>query len=44
MVTIQVNYEPGQATLKQYPAVAVKKKSVTLTCGVEDKGYPPTER
>ncbi|KAL5292690.1 nrm family protein [Megaselia abdita] len=39
-----VNYEPGPATLKQYPAVAVKKKSVTLTCGVEDKGYPPTER
>uniref|UniRef100_T1GWL1 Ig-like domain-containing protein n=1 Tax=Megaselia scalaris TaxID=36166 RepID=T1GWL1_MEGSC len=39
-----VNYEPGHATLKQYPVVAVKKKSVTLTCGVEDRGYPPTER
>lgn len=39
-----VHYEPGNATLVHYPLVAIKKKSVTLTCSVEDGGNPIATR
>ncbi|KPU79104.1 uncharacterized protein Dana_GF11010, isoform I [Drosophila ananassae] len=39
-----VHYEPGPATLSNFPLIAVKKKSVVFTCSVEDPGYPDTNR
>lgn len=39
-----VHYEPGNATLVHFPLVAIKKKSVTLTCSVEDGGNPIATR
>lgn len=39
-----VHYEPGNATLVHSPLVAIKKKSVTLTCAVEDGGSPVATR
>ncbi|KAM7357581.1 neuromusculin isoform 3-T4 [Cochliomyia hominivorax] len=39
-----VHYEPGPATLTHFPLIAVKKKSVTFSCSVDDPGYPETNR
>lgn len=39
-----VHYEPGPATLTHFPLIAVKKKSVTFSCNVDDPGYPETNR
>ncbi|ALC44604.1 nrm [Drosophila busckii] len=41
---LMVHYEPGPATLVHFPDVGVKKKSVSLTCSVEDPGYPESNR
>lgn len=40
----QVHYEPGLATLTHFPLIAVKKKSVTFSCSVDDPGYPESNR
>uniref|UniRef100_A0A1I8PB86 Ig-like domain-containing protein n=1 Tax=Stomoxys calcitrans TaxID=35570 RepID=A0A1I8PB86_STOCA len=37
-----VLYEPGPATIAHFPLIAVKKKSVTFSCSVDDPGYPET--
>ncbi|XP_073840506.1 neuromusculin isoform X9 [Musca autumnalis] len=37
-----VLYEPGPASIAHFPLIAVKKKSVTFSCSVEDPGYPET--
>lgn len=42
--SFQVHYEPGPATLTHFPLIAVKKKSVTFSCSVDDPGYPETNR
>ncbi|XP_039230059.1 uncharacterized protein LOC6540104 isoform X14 [Drosophila yakuba] len=39
-----VHYEPGPATLSHFPLVAVKKKSVTFSCSVDDPGFPESNR
>ncbi|KAI8118506.1 Kin of IRRE-like protein 2 [Lucilia cuprina] len=39
-----VHYEPGPATLTHFPLIAVKKKSVTFSCSVDDPGYPESNR
>ncbi|XP_065720779.2 hemicentin-1 isoform X14 [Drosophila suzukii] len=41
---LMVHYEPGPSTLTHFPLVAVKKKSVTFSCSVDDPGYPDTNR
>ncbi|XP_067643047.1 hemicentin-1 isoform X4 [Eurosta solidaginis] len=41
---LMVHYEPGPATLTHFPLIAVKKKSVTFSCSVDDPGYPETNR
>ncbi|XP_041564226.1 uncharacterized protein LOC108136874 isoform X9 [Drosophila elegans] len=41
---LMVHYEPGSAALTLFPLVAVKKKSVTFTCSVDDPGYPNSNR
>ncbi|KAH8266575.1 hypothetical protein KR026_004169, partial [Drosophila bipectinata] len=41
---LMVHYEPGPASLSNFPLIAVKKKSVVLTCSVEDPGYPDSNR
>lgn len=41
---LDVYYEPGVATLQHSPLVPTKKKSVTLTCSVEDGGNPNATR
>ncbi|XP_061395466.1 hemicentin-1 isoform X1 [Musca vetustissima] len=37
-----VLYEPGPASIAHFPLIAVKKKSVTFSCSVDDPGYPET--
>ncbi|KAH8351258.1 hypothetical protein KR084_001851 [Drosophila pseudotakahashii] len=39
-----VHYEPGPSALTHFPLVAVKKKSVTFSCSVDDPGYPDSNR
>ncbi|XP_032573485.1 uncharacterized protein LOC6620129 isoform X3 [Drosophila sechellia] len=39
-----VHYEPGPAALSHFPLVAVKKKSVTFSCSVDDPGFPESNR
>nr|XP_043070035.1 uncharacterized protein LOC108122918 isoform X8 [Drosophila bipectinata] len=41
---LMVHYEPGPASLSNFPLIAVKKKSVVLTCSVDDPGYPDSNR
>ncbi|XP_041674184.1 uncharacterized protein LOC108118341 isoform X5 [Drosophila eugracilis] len=41
---LMVHYEPGPAILSHFPLVAVKKKSVTFSCSVDDPGYPDSNR
>ncbi|XP_054086403.1 uncharacterized protein LOC105214792 isoform X4 [Zeugodacus cucurbitae] len=41
---LMVHYEPGPATLTHFPLIAVKKKSVTFSCSVDDPGYPESNR
>ncbi|XP_044314289.1 uncharacterized protein LOC108040062 isoform X9 [Drosophila rhopaloa] len=41
---LMVHYEPGSAALSHFPTVAVKKKSVTFSCSVDDPGYPDSNR
>ncbi|CAD7006345.1 unnamed protein product [Ceratitis capitata] len=41
---LMVHYEPGPATLTHFPLTAVKKKSVTFSCSVDDPGYPESNR
>ncbi|XP_034106653.1 uncharacterized protein LOC117569553 isoform X4 [Drosophila albomicans] len=41
---LMVHYEPGPATLSHFPPIAIKKKSVIFYCGVEDPGYPESNR
>ncbi|XP_055919479.1 uncharacterized protein LOC129951381 [Eupeodes corollae] len=41
---LMVHYEPGQATLTHFPLIAVKKKSVSFSCSVDDPGYPESNR
>ncbi|XP_037908056.1 hemicentin-1 isoform X6 [Hermetia illucens] len=35
-----VYYEPGNATIRHNPQIAVKRKSVSFTCSVDDPGFP----
>ncbi|XP_037890320.1 uncharacterized protein LOC119637932 isoform X5 [Glossina fuscipes] len=39
-----VHYEPGPAVVTHFPLIAVKKKSVTFSCSVDDPGYPESNR
>lgn len=39
-----VFYEPGNATLVHTPLIAVKKKSVTFSCSVDEDGNPKSSR
>ncbi|XP_043650487.1 B-cell receptor CD22 isoform X3 [Drosophila teissieri] len=39
-----VHYEPGPATLSHFPLIAVKKKSVTFSCSIDDPGFPESNR
>lgn len=39
-----VFYEPGNATLMHTPLIAVKKKSVQLSCSVDEDGNPKSSR
>nr|XP_036226719.1 uncharacterized protein LOC106618396 isoform X5 [Bactrocera oleae]XP_036226720.1 uncharacterized protein LOC106618396 isoform X5 [Bactrocera oleae] len=41
---LMVHYEPGPAMLTHFPLIAVKKKSVTFSCSVDDPGYPESNR
>lgn len=41
---LEVQYEPGNATLIYSPAIPIKRKSVVLTCSVEDGGNPSATR
>uniref|UniRef100_A0A1I8MZF3 Ig-like domain-containing protein n=2 Tax=Musca domestica TaxID=7370 RepID=A0A1I8MZF3_MUSDO len=42
MLSVLVLYEPGPASIAHFPLIAVKKKSVTFSCSVDDPGYPET--
>uniref|UniRef100_A0A1B0GL67 Ig-like domain-containing protein n=2 Tax=Lutzomyia longipalpis TaxID=7200 RepID=A0A1B0GL67_LUTLO len=39
-----VYYEPGNATIMHHPHIPVKRKSVTLSCTVDDGGNPNATR
>lgn len=41
---LQVYYEPGNATLKWYPQIPIKKKSVTFECEATTPGNPKETR
>lgn len=41
---LNIFYAPGNATVSVYPRVPLKRKSMTLTCYVEDSGNPSSKR
>ncbi|KAG5680757.1 hypothetical protein PVAND_010244 [Polypedilum vanderplanki] len=41
---LDVYYEPGNASIFVYPAVPLKRKSMTLKCQIEDGGNPKSTR
>lgn len=41
---LDIYYEPGNATMVHYPHVAIKRKSVTFNCSIEDRGNPIATR
>jgi hypothetical protein len=41
---LDVYYEPGNATLRYAPQIAIKRRSVTFDCSVEDAGNPLATR
>ncbi|XP_058464148.1 uncharacterized protein LOC131438278 isoform X6 [Malaya genurostris] len=41
---LDIFYEPGNATMVHFPQIAIKRKSVTFNCSVEDRGNPVATR
>ncbi|XP_058834264.1 hemicentin-1 isoform X3 [Topomyia yanbarensis] len=41
---LTIYYEPGNATMIHFPQIAIKRKSVTFNCSVEDRGNPEATR
>ncbi|XP_058054565.1 hemicentin-1 [Anopheles bellator] len=42
--SLDVYYEPGNASMVHFPTVAVKRRSVTFNCSIEDRGNPAASR
>nr|XP_040240031.2 uncharacterized protein LOC120960126 isoform X1 [Anopheles coluzzii] len=41
---LDVYYEPGNASMVHYPYIAIKRRSVTFNCSIEDRGNPAATR
>lgn len=41
---LDILYEPGNASISVYPSIPQKKKSMVLSCAVEDPGNPKSTR
>ncbi|XP_055535886.1 hemicentin-1 isoform X2 [Wyeomyia smithii] len=41
---LNIFYEPGNASMTHFPQIAIKRKSVTFNCSVEDRGNPVATR
>ena len=41
---LNVYYEPGNASISVHPPIPLKRKSMTLSCSVEDPGNPKSTR
>lgn len=41
---LDILYEPGNASISVYPAIPLKRKSMVLSCSVEDAGNPKSTR
>uniref|UniRef100_A0A182QG96 Ig-like domain-containing protein n=1 Tax=Anopheles farauti TaxID=69004 RepID=A0A182QG96_9DIPT len=41
---LDIYYEPGNASMVHYPWIAVKRRSVTFNCSIEDRGNPAATR
>nr|XP_029731892.1 hemicentin-1 isoform X2 [Aedes albopictus] len=42
--SLDIYYEPGNATITHFPYIGIKRRSVTFNCSVEDRGNPPATR
>uniref|UniRef100_A0A182KGE6 Ig-like domain-containing protein n=1 Tax=Anopheles christyi TaxID=43041 RepID=A0A182KGE6_9DIPT len=41
---LDIYYEPGNASMVHYPYIAIKRRSVTFNCSIEDRGNPAASR
>ncbi|XP_053670454.1 hemicentin-2 [Anopheles nili] len=41
---LDIYYEPGNASMVHYPWIAIKRRSVTFNCSIEDRGNPVATR
>ncbi|XP_055619524.1 hemicentin-1 isoform X2 [Toxorhynchites rutilus septentrionalis] len=41
---LDIYYEPGNASMTHYPYIAIKRRSVTFNCSIEDRGNPVATR
>uniref|UniRef100_A0A182P6J4 Ig-like domain-containing protein n=1 Tax=Anopheles epiroticus TaxID=199890 RepID=A0A182P6J4_9DIPT len=41
---LDIYYEPGNASMVHYPYIAIKRRSVTFNCSIEDRGNPAATR
>ncbi|XP_053660451.1 hemicentin-1 [Anopheles marshallii] len=41
---LDIYYEPGNASMVHYPYIAIKRRSVTFNCSIEDRGNPAAGR
>ncbi|XP_065086926.1 hemicentin-1 isoform X2 [Ochlerotatus camptorhynchus] len=42
--SLDIYYEPGNATITHFPYIGIKRRSVTFNCSVEDRGNPVATR
>ncbi|KFB37688.1 AGAP012343-PA-like protein [Anopheles sinensis] len=41
---LDIYYEPGNASMVHFPTIAIKRRSVTFNCSIEDRGNPVATR
>uniref|UniRef100_A0A182IUJ9 Ig-like domain-containing protein n=1 Tax=Anopheles atroparvus TaxID=41427 RepID=A0A182IUJ9_ANOAO len=41
---LDIYYEPGNASMVHFPTIAIKRRSVTFNCSIEDRGNPAASR
>ncbi|XP_049546893.1 hemicentin-1 isoform X2 [Anopheles darlingi] len=41
---LDIYYEPGNASMVHFPTIAIKRRSVTFNCSIDDRGNPAATR